>query len=88
MCLLATELAEKQLRDGTASSQVIVHYLKLCTQREKLERLKLERENELLAAKTKAVDSAAEEKAMYEAAVRAMCQYQGRDTSDDYTIDY
>ena len=40
---MATDLAEKQLRDGTASSQVITHYLKLGSTRERLEQeLKME----------------------------------------------
>ena len=42
---LATDLAEKQLREGTASSQVITHYLKLGSTKEKLQREKLEEEN-------------------------------------------
>ena len=47
---LATDLAEKQLREGTASSQVITHYLKLGSTKEKLEREKLAEENNLLRA--------------------------------------
>ena len=55
---LAINLAEQQLRDGTASSQVITHYLKLGSQKERLEREKLQRENELLKAKTDSIASA------------------------------
>ena len=49
---LATELAEQQLRDGTASSQVITHYLKLGSSKEKIEKEILERQKELITAKT------------------------------------
>jgi hypothetical protein len=54
---LAVDLAEKQLSEGTASSQVISHYLKLGSTREQLEKQKLEKENELLKAKTEAIKS-------------------------------
>lgn len=52
MVYLAVDLAEQQLRDGTASSQVITHFLKLGSTKEKLEKEKLEEENKLLKAKT------------------------------------
>ena len=55
---LAVDLAEQQLRDGTASSQVITHYLKLGTTRERLEKELLEREVELKKAKTESIQSA------------------------------
>ena len=49
---LAVDLAEEQLRDKTASSQVITHFLKLGTTKAELEKEKLAKENELLRAKT------------------------------------
>ena len=54
MISLAVDLAEKQLREGTASSQVITHYLKLSTSKERLERDILEKQKELSTAKTEA----------------------------------
>ena len=57
MIALAINRAEEQLRDGTASSQVIVHYLKLGTVQQKLEMEKLENENLLLKKKVEALDS-------------------------------
>ena len=54
---MATDLAEQQLRDGTASSQVITHYLKLGTTKERLEREILAENKKLLAAKTEALQS-------------------------------
>lgn len=77
MINLAVNLAEKQLRDGTASAQVITHYLKLGTEREKLEREKLERENILLTAKTDAIRADSKDSHMYAEAIRAMMEYRG-----------
>ena len=54
---LATELAEKQLKEGTASSQVITHYLKLGSTKEKIEREILEKQKELISAKTETLKS-------------------------------
>lgn len=81
---LAVDLAEKQLIEGTASSQVITHYLKLGSTREKLERERLEEENKLLRAKTKAMDSAEETKALYKNAIEAFRTYSGHGDEDEY----
>lgn len=81
---LAVDLAEQQLRDGTASSQVITHYLKLGSMRERLERERLEEENKLLRAKTKAIESAEEVKVLYEEALKAMRNYSGQGDPDEY----
>lgn len=74
---LAVDLAEKQLLEGTASSQVITHYLKLGSSKEKLEREKLEKENELLRAKTEALQSAKRMEGLYEEALNAFRTYSG-----------
>ena len=81
---LAVDLAEQQLRDGTASSQVITHYLKLGSTRERLEKERLEEENKLLKAKTKAYENAEEIKTLYEEALKAMRNYGGRGDPDEY----
>ena len=78
---LAVDLAEKQLIEGTASAQVITHYLKLATIKEQLEREKLEKENELLRAKTEAIQSAQRVEELYANALDAMRSY--RSTSND-----
>lgn len=75
----ATNLAEKQLLEGTASSQVITHYLKLGSSKERLEKEKLERENELLRAKTEALQSAQRVEELYANALDAMRRYNGCD---------
>lgn len=81
---LAVDCAEQQLRDGTASSQVITHYLKLGSTREKLEREKLMRENKVLEAKAKAYDESKEIKKLYVDAINAMRNYTGQGDPDEY----
>ena len=76
---LAVDLVEKQLRDGTASSQVIAHYLKLGSSREKLEQERLAKENSLLDAKVEAMASAKRVEELYGAALNAMRSYAGQD---------
>lgn len=82
MISLAVDLAEKQLLEGTASSQVITHYLKLGSTKERLEKEKLERENELLRAKTEALESAKHVEELYANALDAMRSYSGH--GDDF----
>ena len=81
---LAINLAEQQLRDGTASSQVITHYLKLGTMKAQLEKEKLERENELLRAKTENLESAKRIEELYAKAISAVRTYSGQGDPDDY----
>nr|DAT78520.1 MAG TPA: hypothetical protein [Caudoviricetes sp.] len=81
---LAVDQAEKQLREGTASSQVLVHYLKLASTREKREKEKMEAEIELLRAKEIAARAEVERGELYRKAVEAMRRYQG---ADDYPED-
>lgn len=84
MVTLAIDLAEQQLRDGTASSQVITHYLKLGSMREKLERERMEEEIKTLRAKTKALENGEEIKVLYEEALKAMRNYGGQGDPHDY----
>ena len=78
---LAVDLAEKQLSAGTASSQVITHYLKLGSTVQRLEREKLTRENELLKAKTETLYSAKRMEELYTKALDAMRTYGGQEDS-------
>lgn len=80
---LAVDEAERQLREHTASSQVITHFLKLGTTMAQLEREKLEKENKLLAAKTEAIESAKDVKVLYEKAMSALSDYQGKSNDED-----
>ena len=81
---LAVDLAEKQLREGTASSQVITHYLKLGSTKEKLEKDILAKQKELIEAKTQNLQSAQRIEELYKEALSAMQRYSGQCESDDY----
>lgn len=74
---LATDLAEKQLRDGSASSQIVVHYLKLGSSKERIEKEIMEKQRDLIVAKTKSFESADKLEKMYEDAMEAMSRYRG-----------
>lgn len=79
---LAVDLAEEQIKAGTVSSQVLTHYLKLGSSREKLEQERLRRENHLLAAKAEAMASAKRVEELYGKALNAMRTYAGQDPVD------
>lgn len=74
---LAFDLAEKQLREGTATAQVITHYLKAGSDREKLEREKIRLENELSRAKAEALTKQDDMARIASEAILAMRSYQG-----------
>lgn len=80
---LAAKLARQQLRDGTASSQVITHYLKLGSPRARLEQKKLEKEIDLMDAKAKALNSFEHIAALQEEAIKAMRSYSGYDGDEE-----
>lgn len=89
MIALALDLAERKLRDGTASPQVITHFLKLGTTEQKLAIEKLEKETELLRAKTEALKAQKSLEETYRNAIAAMKVYQGNmgaDGSNDPNI--
>lgn len=73
---LAVDLAEQKLLDGTASNQLIVHYLKLGSSKERLEREMMEEQKKLLEAKTKAIESAEKSEELYANAIAAMSSYR------------
>jgi len=75
---LATDLAEQQLRDGTASSQVITHYLKLASTKERLEKEMMVEQIKLLTAKTEALKSAKHVEELYAEAMAAFRTYSGQ----------
>ena len=84
MIALAIDRAEEQLRDGTASSQIIVHYLKLASTKERLEKEIMEKQKSLIEAKTQAYESAKESKELYARALEAFRRYAGQGDADDY----
>lgn len=81
---LAINLAEKQLREGTASAQVITHYLKIGSTREKIEKEILEKQAKLVEAKTKAYESSKDVAEMYSKAIDAIRLYSGNGNPDEY----
>lgn len=85
---LAVDLAEKQLAEGTASSQVITHYLKLGSTKERIEKEILEKQKELIQAKTDALHSAKRVEELYANALSAMRIYHGEESSDPEDDDY
>lgn len=84
---LAVDLAEKQLKDGTASNQVISHYLKLGSSRERLEQKRIEQENNLLGAKIEAMASAKRVEELYAQALNAMRSYAGQPLELEMDLD-
>lgn len=83
MIALAIDLAEQQLINGTASSQVITHYLKLGSSRERLEKEILTKQKENLEAKTDNLRSAAHSEELYSKALSAMSRYSGNNGDDE-----
>lgn len=83
MISLAVDLAEKQLQEGTASSQVITHYLKLGSTKERIEKEILEKQKELISAKTEALQSAKRMEELYADAINAMKRYSGNGDMDE-----
>lgn len=84
MISLAIDLAEKQLMEGTASSQVITHYLKLGSTKERIEREILEKQKDLITAKTEALQSQKRVEELYADALKAMRNYNGQGDPDEY----
>lgn len=80
---LAVKLAEQQLRDGTASTQVIVHYLKLGSTRGMLEQEMLENKTKLVKAQTESIQASKKNEELYENALKAMSLYSGSGEIDE-----
>ena len=75
---LAINLAEKQLLEGTASAQVISHFLKIGSTKERIEKEILEEQKDLIKAKTEALKSEKRVEELYEEALNAMRRYSGQ----------
>lgn len=76
---LASDLAERQMIAGTASSQIVTHFLKLGSSREKLEQRRLENENLLISAKIEDLASGRRMEEMYVDAMKAFSTYSGQE---------
>lgn len=84
---LAMERAEQQLRDGTASSQLITEFVKRGSTKARLEKEILEEQKELMAAKTEALQSAKRIEELYTDAISAMRMYAGVSNDDEDTYE-
>ena len=80
---MAMDEAERQIREGKATSQLLTHFLKLGSTREDLEKQRLQHENELLQAKVKTLASQEETEKLYRDALRAMKSYTGHPDEED-----
>lgn len=80
---LAFDLVEQRLRDGTASAQETVHFLKLGSSKEKLERQIKEEEKKLVVAKTSALEAERDLKVLTEEAIKAIKAYNGQSEEDE-----
>lgn len=91
MISLAYDLAEQQLRDGSASAQVLTQFLKLGSTRERLEQRKLNGEIELTVAKIQQIASVEKIEKLYSEAISAMRSYGGdlsKENEDDFPEDF
>lgn len=84
MISYAVDLAEKQLLEGTASSQVITHYLKQAAIENQIKLEKLRLENELIRAKTDSLKREQQTEEMFKNAIEAMKKYSGNGDPDEY----
>ena len=85
---LAIDLAEKQLLEGTASAQVISHFLKIGSTKERIEKEILEEQKDLIKAKTEALKSEKRVEELYQEALDAMRRYAGQEIAEEDEEDY
>ena len=85
---LAIDLAEKQLLEGTASAQVISHFLKIGSTKERIEKEILEEQKDLIKAKTEALKSEKRVEELYQEALDAMRRYAGQEFTEEDEEDY
>lgn len=92
-CGLAMDLAMKWMEEGTAPAQVVVHFLKIQSQKEQKETKKIDYEIELLKVKRKSIELADESAKKLDAAMKALASYSGKENEweiipDDYPEGY
>lgn len=84
---LAYDVAEERLRNGTATSQEVVHFLRLGSMKERKELELMEKKNELMTAKTEALQSAKKVEELYANAINAFKSYRSSSDGEDYAQD-
>lgn len=87
LILLATNLVEERLLNGTASAQEVTQILKLGTTRERLEQERLRNENALSQAKKASIESEQRKDSLYQEALDAFRRYSGNLTPDEEDYD-
>lgn len=87
MIALAIDATRQRIMNGTASSAELVHYLKLGTVKARLENDKLREENELLKAKTSAIQSTGDYEKKFQEVLDALKMYRGETDDEEYYDD-
>lgn len=77
MISMAYDLVEERLRNGTATSQEVCHFLRLGSMKERKELELMQKKNELMTAKTEALQSAKRIEELYSDAISAFKSYRG-----------
>ena len=86
---LATDLVEKRLIEGTASSQETTHFLKLATTKARLEKEILEKQRDLIIAKTENLQSQKRSEELFSEAIKAFRNYSGQgEEEEEYDDEY
>jgi hypothetical protein len=87
---LAMDQAEEQLANHTAPAQIVAHFLKLATERAKVELEKLRADTELTVSKAQLVESQKKSEEIAARALAAFKSYAGiqEDEYDDEEDDY
>lgn len=79
-CGYAMDLAKQWLKEGTAPAQIVLHFLKIQSQREQAELAKTQKEIELLEVKKKVIISEEEQEKKYQEVIKAISAYNGKDS--------
>jgi len=83
LTLLAMERVEMQIRDGTASSQILAHFLDRSSRKGRLEEDKLREEVSLVSEKTKSIKEGSNMSELFDKAIKAMRKYSGNSSEGD-----
>ena len=87
LAAIAYDLAEEQIRSGTASSQVITHFLKAGSRRERMEQMRMTHEIELMQVKKEQLEGQKRVEELYVSALEAMRSYSGIDPSENFELE-
>jgi hypothetical protein len=82
----AYDLAEEQIKTGTASSQVITHFLKAGSRRERMEQMRMEHEIELMQVKKEQLEGQKRVEELYVSALEAMRAYSGFGPPEEFEV--